>query len=142
MERQNPDHNRQDPQRNDVRQQPRVQRYRIVIRIQQVDLNGNDQLEQAADERMLDAAEGLMRLRNIFSEGMNGLTPGRIEKFEHFDADESLVGEQCIVCLKDLDVGMQMVRLDCHVSHYLCKTCTDEWFKDHKTCPTCNHIFN
>ena len=71
-----------------------------------------------------------------------GLSPERIERFEHFAADESLVGEQCIVCLEDLEIGTQIVRLDCHVSHYLCKTCTDEWFKNHNTCPTCNHIFN
>ena len=51
-----------------------------------------------------------------------GLTPEPIEKFEHFVADESLLGEQCIVCLDDLEVGTQMVR--------------------HKTCPTCNHTFN
>ena len=73
---------------------------------------------------------------------LTGLTAERIEKFEHFAADDSLVGEQCIVCLVDLEVGTQMVRLDCHVSHYLCKSCTDEWFRNHKTCPTCNHIFN
>ena len=96
--------------------------------------------------------EGLGRIRQNVAEllgamrgndlPVNGLTPERIEQFEHFAADESLVGEQCIVCLKDLEIGTQMVRLDCHVSHYLCKTCTDEWFKDHKTCPTCNHVFN
>ena len=71
-----------------------------------------------------------------------GLTPGRIERFEHFRADESLVGERCLVCMKDLESGTQMVRLDCYVSHYLCKICADTWFKDHKTCPTCRHEFN
>ena len=72
----------------------------------------------------------------------NGLTPQRIAKFEHFTADESLVGEKCIVCLDELEVGTKMVRLDCHVSHFLCNTCTDAWFKNHITCPLCKHVFN
>ena len=71
-----------------------------------------------------------------------GLTAERIGRFEHFNADESLVGEDCIVCLDELQIGVQMVRLDCHVNHYLCKKCTDAWFKDHKKCPLCNHVFN
>ena len=71
-----------------------------------------------------------------------GLTAERIGRFEHFNADESLVGEDCIVCLDELQIGTEMVRLDCHVNHYLCKKCTDAWFKDHKKCPLCNHVFN
>ena len=71
-----------------------------------------------------------------------GLTRERIEKFEHFTADETLVGEECAVCLGDLKVGMQMVRLGCHINHYFCKTCVSGWFKDNKTCPTCRHTFN
>ena len=133
MERQNPDHNRHDPQRNDVHQQLQevIQRYRAEV--QQVHLDGNDQPEQAAEDELfrvvinvpdqqnndnnppnpngigrheelrqldLDAVEGLMRLRHISSERVNGLTPERIEKFEHFAADESLVGEQCIFALR------------------------------------------
>ena len=71
-----------------------------------------------------------------------GLTPERIEKFQHFDADESMVGEQCIVCMNDLDIGTKMVRLDCHVDHCLCKVCADRWFEDHNTCPNCRHAFD
>ena len=33
-----------------------------------------------------------------------GLTVERIKMFEHFNANKSLVGEQCCVCLKDLKV--------------------------------------
>ena len=72
----------------------------------------------------------------------NGLTPQRIRKFQHFSANESLGGEQCVVCMNDLEIGRQMVRLDCHVRHYLCKVCADTWFKDQKTCPFCRHEFN
>ena len=71
-----------------------------------------------------------------------GLTAERIGRFEHFNADESLVGEDCIICLDELQIGVQMVRLDCHVNHVFCKKCTDIWFKDHKKCPLCNHVFN
>ena len=70
-----------------------------------------------------------------------GLSPERIDKFEHFTADESLVGEQCLICMNDLEIGMEMVRLDCHVDHILCKVCVDKWFKNHKKCPTCRHAF-
>ena len=70
-----------------------------------------------------------------------GLTPERIERFEHFNADESLVGEQCIVCMDELQIDTEMVRLDCHVDHILCKKCTDNWFKDHNTCPSCRNVF-
>ena len=71
-----------------------------------------------------------------------GLTAARIANFEHYAADESLVGEQCLVCMKDLEVGTQMVRLDCQCTHYLCKNCAETWFKDHKSCPTCRQEFN
>ena len=70
-----------------------------------------------------------------------GLLPEIIEKFEHFTADESLVGEQCVICMNDFEIGMEMVRLDCHVDHILCKVCVEKWFKSHKTCPTCRHAF-
>ena len=77
-----------------------------------------------------------------FLQGLpQGLTSERIEKFEHFTADESLVGEQCLICMNDLEFGMEMVRLDCHVDHILCKVCVKKWFKNHKTCPTCRHAF-
>ena len=83
----------------------------------------------------------LMNLRNQ-QELERGLTPERIDNFEHFTADESLVGEQCLICMDDLKVGTKMVRLDCHVDHYLCQKCAIGWLKDHNTCPTCRHVFN
>ena len=71
----------------------------------------------------------------------NGLTPSRISKFEHFSADESLVGERCLICMEDVEVGVQMVRLDCHVDHILCEKCAVRWFEEKNTCPTCRHSF-
>ena len=83
------------------------------------------------------------RMEMPFLQGLpQGLTSERIEKFEHFTADESLVGEQCLVCMNDLEIGMEIVRLDCHVDHILCKVCVAKWFKNHKTCPTCRQKFN
>ena len=83
----------------------------------------------------------LVGLRNVTNEVSKGLSPQRIEKFEHFTADESLVGEQCLICMNDLEIGMEMVRLYCHVDHILCKVCVEKWFKNHKTCPTCRQAF-
>ena len=83
-----------------------------------------------------------VRPRGLGNSQTRGLTPERIGMFQHFDADESMVGEQCIVCMNDLEIGTKMVRLDCHVDHYLCKVCADCWFEDHKTCPNCRHAFN
>ena len=80
-------------------------------------------------------------LRNFALHSSRGLSRKRIEKFEHFTADESLVGEKCLICMSDLEIGMEMVRLDCHVDHIWCKVCVKKWFKDHKTCPTCRHAF-
>ena len=111
-----------------------------------------DNLRQAADELIQDVNNRRQNVpplrirRQVFRRRQNpylrGLTPERIGRFQHFDADESMVGQHCIVCMSDLEVGTKMVRLDCHVDHYLCKTCTDGWFKGHRTCPTCRHAFN
>ena len=77
----------------------------------------------------------------ILQQPVTGLTPARIGRFEHFTANESMVGEKCIVCLEDLEAGTEMVRLDCHVSHYFCRNCTYGWFENDNTCPYCNRVF-
>ena len=71
-----------------------------------------------------------------------GLSAERIQKFEHFTADQSLVGEQCLICMEDLKVGTQMVRLDCHVDHILCKKCVGKWFKNKKTLLINHYVVN
>ena len=100
------------------------------------------QLERGEVERRLVDVRRRV-LMNVRQRGpvVRGLTPTRIERFEHFDADESMVGEQCLICMDDLEVGTKMVRLDCHIDHYLCQKCAHGWFKDHNTCPTCRHVF-
>ena len=68
-----------------------------------------------------------------------GLTAERIQQFYYFEADESLVGQQCTVCTEDIEVGRKIMRLDC--KHVFCQVCIEEWLADHNTCPNCRHIF-
>ena len=70
-----------------------------------------------------------------------GLTPETIEKFQKLAADESLVGDQCTVCMEDIEVGRKMMRLDCQGQHVFCQVCIEGWFADHNTCPNCRHVF-
>ena len=72
----------------------------------------------------------------------NGLTPKRIRRFKIFTADKSHVGDQCSICMEDVDVGRRMRRLTCDGQHYFCQECIEGWFAEHKTCPLCRHKFN
>ena len=70
-----------------------------------------------------------------------GLTRERIEKFENIEADNSLVGERCGICLDEIEVGREMKRLDCDGQHSFCHGCIENWFVGNATCPTCRHKF-
>ena len=70
-----------------------------------------------------------------------GLSSERIQQFLQFKADESHVGDQCQVCLEEVEVGRLMKQLDCGGRHSFCSVCIDQWFANHKTCPICRHIF-
>ena len=70
-----------------------------------------------------------------------GLTPARIQRFHQFQADESLVGDRCGVCLDDIEFGRRMMRLDCNGKHVFCRDCVKGWFADHNTCPNCRRAF-
>ena len=70
-----------------------------------------------------------------------GLTSERIGNFEKFAADESLVGDECPVCLAEVSLGDEFLHLGCHKKHFLCEGCAHGWFKNHKTCPICRHVF-
>ena len=70
-----------------------------------------------------------------------GLSLQRIQQFEHFEADESLDGEQCSVCMEEFEVGKRLIRLDCGGQHVFCQVCIEGWFSSHKTCPNCRHSF-
>ena len=70
-----------------------------------------------------------------------GLTKARIQQFDKYQADESMVGDECAVCLEEVEVGRRMMRLDCQGGHVFCQDCIESWFTEHKTCPYCNHVF-
>ena len=60
------------------------------------------------------------------------------ERFHHFEADEGC-DERCAVCLVEVQAGMSICRLDC--KHQFCRSCTESWFANHTTCPTCRQPF-
>ena len=104
----------------------------------------NEMLEMVRNGEMSVQDDRFQQVRNSLQGGfyVGGLTPERLAKFQHFDADQSMVGERCVVCLDDLEVGTKMVRLGCHADHCLCKSCAEGWFKCHNTCPICRRVFN
>ena len=71
---------------------------------------------------------------------LKGLTSKTIKKFYHFEANISLVGDQCSICMEDIEVGRKMMRLNCY--HVFCQICIEGWFVDHNTCPNCRHVFH
>ena len=70
-----------------------------------------------------------------------GLTPERIQKFRKFEADVSLVGDQCAVCMDEFEVGREMMQLDCKGQHKFCQECVERWLANHNTCPVCREKF-
>ena len=75
------------------------------------------------------------------NEEEQGLPSARIQQFEKFTADESHVGDQCVICMEDVEIGRNMMRLDCDGQHTFCQVCIEGWFADHNTCPICRHKF-
>ena len=45
-------------------------------------------------------------------EQQRGLTLQRIQQFEKFQADESFVGDQCVICMEAIKIGRNMMYLD------------------------------
>ena len=72
---------------------------------------------------------------------LRGLEPETIQQFQQFQADESFVGDQCTICMENVEVGRNMMRLDCDGQHTFCQVCIEGWFAEHKTCPICRHKF-
>ena len=95
--------------------------------------------------------ETVDRLQNIFMNlpelqrnevQQQGLSPRKIRSFKLFTANETHVGDQCSICMEDVDVGKRMRRLTCDGHHYFCKECIEGWFAEHNTCPLCRHKFD
>ena len=72
---------------------------------------------------------------------LHGLSARTIRRFPLLTADESHVGDQCSICMEDIDVGRRMRRLTCDGHHCFCQECIEGWFFEHKTCPLCRHVF-
>ena len=81
------------------------------------------------------------RLLGTNDEEQQGLTAQRIQQFEQFQADESFVDDQCVICMGDIEIGRNMMRLDCDGQHTFCQVCIEGWFAIKKTCPICRHVF-
>ena len=78
-----------------------------------------------------------MKKKQLFK----GLLSARIQQFSQFTADESTVGDQCAICMGDIEIGRKMMRLDCDGQHTFCQVCIEGWFAEHNTCPICMHAF-
>ena len=74
-------------------------------------------------------------------EQQQGLTFQTIQKFETFQADKLIVGDQCAICMEEIETGRNMMRLDCDGQHTFCKICIERWFAEHNSCPICRHTF-
>ena len=107
-------------------------------------------LYETLGQKFLEVAERFRQILNLRQQrrdqqqNMNqrhGLTPGRIQRFQIFSADETLVGEQCAICLEDINIGKRMRRLTCDGQHAFCPGCCETWFANKNTCPLCRHVF-
>ena len=74
-------------------------------------------------------------------EERQGLAPQKIQRFNQFTADMSIVSDQCAICMGDIETGRNMMRLDCDGEHTFCQVCIEGWFAEHNTCPICRHTF-
>ena len=102
------------------------------------------EIERLMDQKFTEISEqGATVLNQIVQARYQeqGLTPRRIRRFKLFTADESHVGDQCSICLEDIDVSRRMRRLTCDGQHYFCQECIEGWFAEHNTCPLCRHKF-
>ena len=79
--------------------------------------------------------------QDLNNEEQQGLTAQRLQQFEQFQADDSFVGDQCVICMGDIEINRNMIRLDCDGKHTFCQVCIEGWFAIKKTCPICRHVF-
>ena len=118
----------------------------------QTDLSNlkNQEKKLQKTNKQLQEAESFLQEQHLFLQQQiivakqklhKGLSSSRIQQFHTFPAGESLVGNQCGVCLEDIDLRRRMMRLDCNGQHIFCQGCVEGWFADHNTCPNCRHIF-
>ena len=109
---------------------PNIEDESFKIKISEIERDADRQAQEMTD--LIEA-----RKKNL----NKGLSSERIKQFHQFEADESHVGDQCQVCLEEVEVGRLMKQLDCGGRHSFCSVCIDQWFANHKTCPICRHNF-
>ena len=121
----------------------------ISIRIRRKNLEQDEiKLKKICEKFYQKYLDAVILLRTLlFNQPQNdiqskGLNPETIQAFNIFTADESHVGDQCSICMEDIDVGRMMRRLTCDGQHYFCQQCIEGWFAEHNTCPLCRHKFD
>ena len=89
-------------------------------------MNKIEEIERDVIQQSLDV-EGLVEIKmDELDKEEKELSPERIQQFYQFEADESHVGNQCQVCLEDIEVGRLMKQLDCGGRHSFCSDCIDK----------------
>ena len=89
-------------------------------------MNKIEEIERDVIQQSLDV-EGLVAIKmDELDKEEKELSPARIQQFYQFEADESHVGNQCQVCLEEVEVGRLMKQLDCGGRHSFCSDCIDK----------------
>ena len=118
------------------------QEFKVLIEeLEQIKVEFNVNFENFRDYVDRRHDEIFRRLLGTNDEEQQGLTAQRIQQFEQFQADESFVDDQCVICMGDIEIGRNMMRLDCDGQHTFCQVCIEGWFATKKTCPICRHVF-
>ena len=101
----------------------------------------HENIRECIHRREVEHQQLVRRLQGLNDEEQRGLTAQRIQQFDKFQADESFVGDQCVICIGDIEIIRNMMRLDCDGQHTFCQVCIEGWFAIKKTCPICRHVF-
>ena len=117
------------------------QEFKLLIEeLEQIQVELNSKYENIMED-IRHYEERSRRLQDLNNEEQQGLSAQRLQKFEQFQADESFVDDQCVICMGDIEIGRNMMRLDCDGQHTFCQVCIEGWFAIKKTCPICRHVF-
>jgi hypothetical protein len=79
-------------------------------------------------------------LNNEENENSQGLSRMQIIELERqsYLADDTSIGEQCSICLDEIEAGSSILKLSCeHVYH---SACIIRWYTENNTCPICRTI--
>ena len=117
------------------------QEFKLLIEeLEQIQVELNSKYENIMED-IRHYEERSRRLQDLNNEEQQGLSAQRLQKFEQFQADESFVDDQCVICMGDINIGKNIMRLDCDGQHTFCQVCIEEWFDTKKTWPICRDVF-